>query len=491
MLSAPDLKYFPMKFLELIEKSSIEPIEIRAGSNPEITGIFYDSRRVEPGGLFFAIPGQNFDGHKFIADAVKRGAVAVIGEKRPPVDIDHAVVKSSRYALSAVSSSFYGEPSKKLKVVGITGTNGKTTTAYMVKSILEAAGLATGLIGTVEYDTVARKFKASRTTPEASDLNAMLSEIVNSGGQAAVMEVSSHGLDEFRVEHIDFDIGIITNLTRDHLDYHVTMENYRRAKAHLLELARSAALNADDASFDYFMEFATGKPMVTFGLEAGDLRATVRKMDINGTEIRISGILTFDVRLKLPGWFNVYNALAATAAALLLGVEAEAIRAGLEGLKSVPGRFEVIEGPYFHVIIDYAHTPDALEKLLASVRQLVTDGCVITVFGAGGDRDPGKRPLMAQAVEKYSDVAIVTSDNPRHEDPMKIIRDVESGFTKLVPKHDPDRAKAIEFALTIAKPGDVVVIAGKGHEDYQVIGDEVIHFSDREIVEEILKTMEG
>ncbi len=464
-------------------------MQLRVETDPNITGLFYDSRKVRPGGLFFAIPGLQFDGHDFIEDAVRRGAAAVVIQKEIEPELDFIRVDSVRYALSAISAAFHGGPSRKLKVVGITGTNGKTTTSYLTKSIMDEGLGPTGLIGTVEYDLISSKRSASRTTPEASDLQEMLAQILSSGGKGVVMEVSSHGLDEFRVEHIDFDIGVVTNITRDHLDYHRTMENYRRAKAHLIELARSVVLNADDPAFDYLAGFAKGKPTISFGLKRGDLRAEILEMDIGGTEFNIKGAVEMTVRLKIPGWFNVYNALAAAASAYLIGIDAEAIKSGLEKVDSVPGRFEVIPAGDFHVVIDYAHTPDALEKLLSAVRKLVTDGCIITVFGAGGDRDPGKRPLMAQAVEKYSDVAVVTSDNPRHEDPMKIIREVESGFSHLSPKHDPDRRKAIEFALTIAKPGDVVVIAGKGHENYQVIGDETIHFSDREVVMEVLKDM--
>lgn len=479
-----------MKFSELIRISGLAPSQIEIISDPEITGIFYDSRKVQKGGLFVAFKGQNFDGHDFIKHAISNGAVAIVAEREVEISIDHALVESGRYALSALSNAFFGEPSKRLKVIGITGTNGKTTTTFLVKSILEAAGLRSGLIGTIEYDLVSEKRKATRTTPEASDLNMMLKAILESGGKASVMEVSSHALDEYRVEHIDFDVGVFTNLSRDHLDYHITIERYREAKARLFRLAKTAAINADTPHSEYFIEAAKGKKIMTYGLRDGDLRAEIEKSDITGTTFSLHGPVEMEVSLRLPGIFNVYNAMAATAAALLLELPHDAIRKGLENVSSVPGRFEVIEGPYFHVVIDYAHTPDALEKLLSSVRSLIKNGCVITVFGAGGDRDHGKRPLMAQAVEKFSDVAIITSDNPRHEDPLKIIKDVEKGFRKLSPKYDPDRKAAIEFALTIAKPGDIIVIAGKGHEDYQVIGDEVIPFSDREVVLEILKNME-
>ncbi len=479
-----------MKFSDLIRISGLVPSQIEVISDPEITGIFYDSRKVQEGGLFVAFKGQNFDGHDFIEHAISNGAAAIVAERKVEISIDHAIAESGRYALSALSNAFFGEPSKRLKVTGITGTNGKTTTTFLVKSILEAAGLRSGLIGTIEYDLVSEKRKATRTTPEASDLNMMLKTILESGGKAAVMEVSSHALDEYRVEHIDFDVGVFTNLSRDHLDYHITIERYREAKARLFRLAKTAAINADDPHSEYFIEAAKGKKVITYGLRDGDLRAEIEKSGITGTTFSLHGPVEMKVSLRLPGIFNVYNAMAATAAALLLELPPDALRKGLEDVSSVPGRFEVIEGPYFHVVIDYAHTPDALEKLLFSVRSLIKNGCVITVLGAGGDRDHGKRPLMAQAVEKFSDVAIITSDNPRHEDPMKIIRDVEKGFRKLRPKYDPDRKAAIEFALTIAKPGDIIVIAGKGHEDYQVIGDEVIPFSDRDVVLDILKDME-
>ena len=478
----------PKKLSTLLQ--AITPIEILNFKDVDIVDIAYDSRRCSDGTLFFAIKGFTLDGHKFVPNAVENGAAAVIVERPiPKVNVPQIVVENTRRALSAVSARFFEHPSKNLVAIGVTGTNGKTTTTFILKNIFEQQGFRCGLIGTVEYDLIVEKVEAVHTTPESRDIQEMLSKIVSGGGRAAVLEVSSHALEEYRVADVDFDIGVFTNLTRDHLDFHKTFANYRDAKAKLFRMVKSAAFNADDPNHGFFVSVfkksRRGGRFLTYGIEDGDVRAEIIENSLSGTVIRIRGAIGGIAKLKIVGIFNVYNALAAASAALLAEIPEQTIVEGIQTVERVPGRFEVIEADGFFVIIDYAHTPDALEKLLKSVK-LLNPQRIIVVFGAGGERDRGKRPLMAKAVEKFADLAVVTSDNPRSEDPKLIAAEVVSGFRVLKPLVELDRRKAIEKALNLAQEGDAVVIAGKGHERYQIIGKERIPFSDREVVMELI-----
>ncbi len=469
----------------------------------EVHALQYDSRNIRPGDCFVAIHGSGTDGHRFVHDAINKGAKVIVVEDdnvAPDSLCMHAgvvkvVVQDSRRTLALLSANYYGHPSKKLTMIGVTGTNGKTTTTHILKSILEAAGQTVGLIGTIEYTIANETVPASHTTPESLELNALLSRMVEAGCTSVSMEVSSHALHQSRVAGIAFNAAVFTNLTQDHLDYHGTMEEYFKAKRILFDTLPSGSwtiTNRDDDWGRKIFASATGGAL-SYGFDA---EADVR---IVGTEITIEGT-TIDVmfrgdrvkiRSPLVGKFNVYNAVSAFSTAVALDVNRNAILKGIETLPPVRGRFERITSPAgWTAIIDYAHTPDALEKCLKTIQEIISTqrrGKVITVFGAGGDRDRTKRPVMGKVASELSDVCIVTSDNPRTEDPNAIIRDILAG----IPSRDGiiqqvDRRKAVEHALGIAHSGDVVLVAGKGHEDYQVIGTERIHFSDREIVQQFI-----
>ena len=485
-----------MKLRELLR--GVKTIEIDADPDAEIEGVAHDSRKVRPGYLFVCITGFRHDGHDFIPDAVSRGARIILSEKRlPPMDgVGRVRVEDSREALAIIASNFWRNPSSKLKVIGITGTNGKTTTSYLIRSILSRSGLRPALIGTIRYELGDKLLPAPNTTPDPIELQRLMGEAIGLGLKSVVMEVSSHGLQLRRVDGVRFDVGVFSNLSRDHLDFHGTFESYREAKLRLFDLLKpdgKAVINADDPSADIFARRAAsnGADVVRFGLRCGgaDVTASDIRFSIAGTSFVLhtpSGDVEVD--LKLPGEYNVYNAMAAAAAAAAVGIGVEAIKEGLEAVTSVPGRFERVDlGQGFGVIIDYAHTPDALERLLRAVRKL-TEGRVISVFGCGGDRDKGKRPEMGRISAELADHTIVTSDNPRSEDPMEIIEQIVAGMPpgssyEVI----PDRFEAIGRAIRMARPGDCVVIAGKGHEDYQIIGDERIPFSDREAALEHLR----
>ncbi len=475
-----------MKLSELLEG-----FEIRNFREVEVTDLVYDSRRVTDGALFVAIKGEKADGHDFIPEAEKKGAVALIVEREVDTALPYVVVSDARFAMSLLADRFFGQPSRKLKVVGITGTNGKTTTSYMIHRIFEAAGLRGGLIGTVQYILPGREIPAVRTTPEAPDLHRMMVEIVNAGGTYVVMEVSSHSLVLHRVDHVDFDIAVFTNLTRDHLDYHKTIENYRNAKLLLFEKivgSKSAVINADDPNAQYFIDVTLGRKILYGISHNADLMAKVIKSDMHGLDLHISGLYHGKLHLAMPGEHNAYNVLAALAVAFLFGIDFEKCAAALRTMRGVPGRFEAIAPSSlpFQVIIDYAHTPDALRNLLQSVRKLGPRR-IITVFGAGGDRDRGKRPLMGQVVEQLSNYAVITNDNPRSEDPMAIIEDIKRGFSGTDYVVIPDREEAIYWAIGHAGPGDIVVIAGKGHENYIEIKGVRYPFSDKKVALEAIR----
>lgn len=465
-----------------------------------IRNIQYDSRKVEHNDLFVAIRGTAIDGNRFVSDAVNRGAVAIVtdnDEAIPDTLLMHAgvlkvLVHDAREALAALAANFYGHPSRRMQLIGVTGTNGKTTTTHLVKAILEASGKPAGLIGTIEYTIGDRKLPATHTTPESLELNQMLASMAELGCSAAVMEVSSHSLAMSRVHGLEFQVGVFTNLTQDHLDFHGTMDQYFEAKKILFNgLAPTAwaVVNADDP-YASRMTAGIAAPSLRYGTGAGaDVTARDVRMTVAGTRMNVvTPRGSQPVVASLTGRFNVSNILAAYTSGTAMGIPDATIAAGIASVKAVRGRFEQIPSPKgWTAVVDYAHTPDALENCLLTIRDLLPAGSaarVITVFGCGGNRDRGKRPTMGRIATQMSDVTIITSDNPRKEDPGAIIDEIMTGVvpTKKVFR-EMDRRSAIAQALRLATPGDVVLIAGKGHEDYQVIGDTKFPFDDRKEVE--------
>jgi UDP-N-acetylmuramoyl-L-alanyl-D-glutamate--2,6-diaminopimelate ligase len=435
----------------------------------EISGLAYDNRSVTPGTLFFCVPGFKRDGHDFAPDAVERGAAALVVERPLGLGVPEVQVDDVRAAMAQVAARFHGDPTATLRLVGITGTNGKTTTAFLVRSILEQAGIRTGLLGTVTSIVGGEQEPVERTTPEAIDLQATFRRMLEAGDGACAMEVSSHALHLRRVDGIHFAARIFTNLTQDHLDFHPTMEDYFVAKRMLFERPGGPAIvNADDEYGRRLVGEIHGAEVVTFGIEQeADYRAVDVEFDTTGsTFVCRTPESDFAIRTRLPGLFNVSNALAALAAARALGVPIEVATEALSNAARVPGRFEPVdEGQPFAVLVDYAHTPDSLENVLRAARR-ITQGRLHVVFGAGGDRDRGKRPQMGRVASELADRVVVTSDNPRSEDPEAIVDEVLSG-TGGGAEREVDRRRAIESAVGAAEPGDVVVIAGKGHEQGQ------------------------
>ncbi len=485
-----------MKLSKVLEGSGLA----RAGADPDINALVNDSRLVSPGALFFALPGTRTDGAGFLRQALEKGAAAAVCAAEPPPELRAAFpsavllrAEAPFDALSRAASNFYARPSARLKVWGITGTKGKTTTAYLLESALKLAGRRPGVIGTIDYRVDGRVLApAANTTPLPHTLQQMLSLMVGADALSAVLEVSSHALALGRVEDVDFDCAVFTNLQRDHLDFHKDRESYFRAKARLFDLLerspkrdKAAVINADDERASWLLGRLKGKVRaLTFAVEEkADVRA-------EGIEIRHDGTLftlktpsgEAPVRLNLLGRHNIYNALAAAAAALAGGLDLRAAAAGLEALQNVPGRLERVEaGQDFTVFVDYAHTDAALENVLSNLR-LMPHRRIITVFGCGGDRDRTKRAPMGAVACSLSDLAVITSDNPRSEDPLAIIDDIEKGVEDRYDNYEviPDRADAIEKAVQQAGADDIVLIAGKGHETYQILKDRTIHFSDGE-----------
>jgi UDP-N-acetylmuramoyl-L-alanyl-D-glutamate--2,6-diaminopimelate ligase len=466
-----------------------------AGLHPDVppvrvSGVAFRASDVTPGDAFFCIPGFRHDGHDFAAEAVANGAVALVC-KRPVegVEVVQVVVEDPRAALALAADRLWGRPSRKLQLVGITGTNGKTTTTYLLDSILRAAGRVTGIVGTVETRVAGRSREAVRTTPEAADLQRLFAEMLAEGVTAASMEVSSHAIDLHRVDGVHFAVAAFTNLSQDHLDYHRTIEEYFSVKKRLFtELAPDAVVIDVDDDYGAGMAEELGEGVITVGRAAtAAVRAESEQPGpVSTTFTLVTPAGTAEIVLPLPGAFNVSNALVAAGCAFALGIDVATIATGLAATPQVPGRLERIdEGQPFAVLVDYAHTPDGLEKAIAAVRA-VTPGRVITVFGCGGDRDPDKRPIMGAVAGRLSDIAVVTSDNPRSEDPVGIILQVEDGLRKAGAAYEVevDRRRAIARAVALAEPGDAVLIAGKGHEDYQIFADRTIHFDDREVARE-------
>jgi UDP-N-acetylmuramoyl-L-alanyl-D-glutamate--2,6-diaminopimelate ligase len=456
----------------------------------EIRGLAYDSRKVGPDCLFVAIKGEKTDGNLFTSQALGRGAVAILSESSAPAGFSGCWIQvdNARQALAGAASSFYRHPTRAFELIGITGTNGKTSTAYLIESILRAAGERVGVVSTIEYRGPEGTMPAERTTPESLDLQAMFAKFVEQRCGFVVMEVSSHALDMERVHACRFRSAVFTNLTQDHLDYHHTMENYFLAKQRLfigtgLGPPGQSLINRDDPRGAALEVVCAGR-CLTYSIQTrADFRVLDSRLEKKGLWVQLkTPKTTLEIQTRLMGKPNLSNTLAAVAVTSDLGVEPAAIQRGIENCPAIPGRFEWIDrGQPFHVFVDYAHTPDALQKVLQTARQLQPKRLLV-VFGCGGERDRAKRPAMAQIAEALADSIWVTSDNPRSEDPMQILAEIETGF-KANPAHhqtEPDRRVAIREALRHARPGDAVVIAGKGHETYQVLADRTIHFDDRE-----------
>ncbi|MNH72128.1 UDP-N-acetylmuramoyl-L-alanyl-D-glutamate--L-lysine ligase [compost metagenome] len=470
-----------------------------------ITGVQIDSRKVTSGDLFICLPGHTVDGHDFARQAAEKGAAAlVVQHVLENVDLPQLKVKDSRLAMAVLGNAFYEEPSSRLRVIGVTGTNGKTTTTYLIEQILKDQGNKPGLIGTIQRRYDGKSYPMSGTTPESLDLQGYLNDMAEADCNYCVMEVSSHALEQGRVKGTRFRTAIFTNLTQDHLDYHKTMEDYRAAKGLFFSRLGNqyfedpqersyAVLNVDDEASAYYAA-QTAVEVITYGVEnEADVRASNISITSRGTSFHVD---TFRgsayINLRMVGKFNVYNALAAISAALLEDIPLEKIKASLESLQGVEGRVEAVdEGQEFAVIVDYAHTPDGLENVLRTVKEFA-EGRVICVFGCGGDRDKTKRPIMGQIAAKYSEYVFVTSDNPRTENPEAILSDIEQGLTDHGVTRDRyelvvDRKEAIEKAIEMASSKDVVLIAGKGHETYQLIGSQVLDFDDRIVAKEAIR----
>jgi UDP-N-acetylmuramoyl-L-alanyl-D-glutamate--2,6-diaminopimelate ligase len=469
---------------------ALAPSEVLRGRPLDVADLAHDTRRVQQGSLYFCIRGSAVDGHDLAWEALERGAVALVTERALDAPVPQLVVPDTRGAMAVAADVFFDEPTRELEVVGVTGTNGKTTTTFLLRSLLEQAGRRPGLVGTVRWIVGGQERPAPFTTPEAIDLQRLFREMLDVGDRSAAVEASSHGSELKRLDRVRFAALVFTNLSQDHLDLHGTMEDYFQAKRRLFTGASPppAAVNVGDEwgrRLAADLADAHRAPLVTFGLEAGDVQPEQLEVRANGSSFCAAGI---ELETRLRGRFNVENALGAVAAGLLLDLDEEEIAAGVAGVEDVPGRFEAIdEGQPFAVVVDYAHTPDSLDTVLRAAREL-GEGRVIVVFGAGGDRDRGKRPLMGKVAAEHADVVIVTSDNPRSEAPLAIIEDVLQG-TGLDVEIDPDRSAAIRRAIGTAEPGDVVVVAGKGHEQGQAIAGSVHPFDDRVVVREALAAL--
>jgi UDP-N-acetylmuramoyl-L-alanyl-D-glutamate--2,6-diaminopimelate ligase len=479
----------PRRLSDLL--AAIAPSEVRGRSTVLVTSVGYRSGEASEGGLFFCVPGRSRDGHDFAKEAVSRGAASVVVERwlDLPEDVTQVRVPSVRGAMGHVAAEFYGRPHERLTMIGITGTNGKTTTTYVLEGVFRAAGLTPAVVGTTGLRIDGRTAPLDRTTPEAPDLHRLLTDMLNDGINAVAMEVSSHGLDQDRVAGARFSCAVFTNLSQDHLDYHGTIEAYFQAKARLFtpEMADRAAVNNDSPEGRSLLR--ADLPTVTYGVGSGaDLTATDIATSAQGVSFRVDGTT---VRSRLRGAFNVHNCLAAMAAARQVGIDDATAARGIGLVRGVPGRLEPVEsGQPFQVLVDYAHTPDSVENVLRAARPLAR-GKVIVVLGCGGDRDRGKRPRMGEAATRLADLSMLTSDNPRSEDPEAIIAEIEPGARRGGGAYvvEPDRRAAIRLALEAAKPADVVVIAGKGHETGQEFAGRVIPFDDRVVAAEELRRL--
>jgi UDP-N-acetylmuramoyl-L-alanyl-D-glutamate--2,6-diaminopimelate ligase len=466
---------------------ALAPVEVVGRAPTDIAELAYDARQATPGSLYFCIPGSRADGHDFAPAAVENGAVALVVERPLDLPVPQLVVDDARAAMPVAADEFFGRPTEQLQVAGVTGTNGKTTTAFLVYAILAAAGRRPGLLGTIESRVGGERRPALRTTPEAIDLQRTFREMLDAGDRSAAVEATSHGSELGRLDRVRFSALVFTNLTQDHLDFHGTLERYFDAKRRLFTESRPpAAVNVGDEHGRRLADELRGRnELLTFGLaDDAELRADDLELGPRGARFRAGGI---ELETRLRGRFNVENVLAAVAAARLLGIADDAIAYGVSELRGVPGRFEAVdEGQPFAVLVDYAHTPDSLENVLRTARDLAQNR-VICVFGCGGDRDRGKRPLMGRIATELADLAIVTSDNPRSEEPDAIIAEILDGAGDA--EVESDRREAIARAVAAAGEGDVVVIAGKGHEQGQQFADRTVPFDDREVAREALRRL--
>ncbi len=487
-----------MKIQDLLRDIPVLSTDITG--QEEIRGVAYSSKDVQPGFLFAALKGEKKDGMDFVAEAEAKGASVVLSEWPKPQGTKSAWIRvaDAREAMALAAAAFYGHPSMKLKIIGVTGTKGKTTTTYILEEIIKAAGFVPAVIGTVEYRGPGFRMKAPRTTPEAPDLQKMLREMVASGATHCLMEVSSHSLMQKRIWGVSFDLAVFTNLSGEHMDYHHSMENYFEAKKKLFFLNHKKSASVVNFDDPWGKKLISELPMrtITFGLEPEAIvRADKRLLTDQGMDIQVAYP---GGRMELSSWLvgrhNLYNILAAIASALALGIPVEAIVRGIAALRGVPGRFEKIANNQgLHIVVDYAHTDNALLNLLETARDLKPRKLLL-VFGAGGSRDKSKRERMGDVAARLADWSILTSDNPRAEEPRQIISDIEKGFAKnAVTNYEviEDRTEAIRKALAIARKGDIILVAGKGHEDYQIFKDRTIHFSDHEVIAAILGEMEG
>ncbi len=468
---------------------NVDVIEIKGDGNPQITGVHYNSRTVTEGGLFVAIEGFVTDGHKYVNSAVECGAKAVVCTRfTPDADVIQIRVADTRKAEAVISANFFGNPSRKIRLIGVTGTNGKTTVTHLVKHILDFCGYKTGLIGTNRNIIGDMVLETGRTTPDSFELQKLFFEMAKAKTDYVIMEVSSHALELKRVYGCTFEVGAFTNLTQDHLDFHETMDNYARAKAKLFEISKKAVINTDDDYGSVMLRSFDGKA-VTYGKNDGCiLRAEGINLRETGVSFKLDGT---SYSLGIPGGFSVYNALCAVGICRELGLSDADIAKALATASGVKGRAEIVStgGRDYTVMIDYAHTPDGIENILNTARGFAK-GRVVIVFGCGGDRDPVKRPIMGEIAGRLSDFCVVTSDNPRTEDPMSIISMVEEGVKKSGGEYVviEKRYDAIRYALENAQKNDVIILAGKGHETYQILGKETIHFDEREVIREILNS---
>src|SRR5690554_1210393 len=476
---------------------NINPVKITGRISNNIKDIVYDSRQAKEGSLFICIKGFKFNGHDFINCAVNNGAVAVLIEEETAEykkEITYIQVKDTRKVMGELAAAFYDYPHKRLKLIGVTGTNGKTTTTYLIKTILDKAGYKTGLIGTIKNIIGEKTLPATRTTPESLDLYELFARMVDEGVSHVVMEVSSHALDLNRVEGIRFQIAVFTNISQDHLDYHESFQNYLQTKSRLFASVSEdgfAVVNIDDNAAKAMIKASRGQ-VLCYGINnLADIQAEEILLAANGVSFCVRGKREFNINLKLTGFFNIYNSLAAISCALALGIDNPTIKTRLDSLYRVEGRFKLVnEGQDFTIIVDYAHTPDGMQNLQQTAREFV-DGRIIVVFGCGGDRDRGKRPLMEQVSARYGDISVLTSDNPRSEEPLSILKDIEAGIKEI--NEDtayevmPDRREAIIFAVNKARRNDMVIILGKGHENYQIFKDKTLSFDDRDVAREAIR----
>ncbi|TMK60086.1 MAG: UDP-N-acetylmuramoyl-L-alanyl-D-glutamate--2,6-diaminopimelate ligase [Actinobacteria bacterium] len=483
----------PLPAVTLSDAAAAVRAEVRGDDGRSLTDASYDSRTVEPDSLFFCIVGEHLDGHRFAREAVAAGAGAIVVERWLPVDAPQALVPSVRGAIGPMSSVLFGRPAEALTTIGITGTNGKTTTTYLLEAIIRASGSRAGVIGTNGARIDGSPVALARTTPEAPDLHRLLARMRSAGVRMVAMEVSSHALAQQRVDGVVFDVAVFTNLSPDHLDYHGTMRTYLDAKAALFTPSHAArgVLNADDPSGRALIGRAA-IPVVTFGIDRdADLRASDVAVDAGGISFRVEGV---EVRSTLRGGFNVSNCLAAMGSAREVGIPLDTAADALGEVRDIPGRMETIDaGQEFLVVVDYAHTPDSIRVVLRGARSLAA-GRVIVVFGCGGDRDRAKRSPMGRAATSSADLTVITTDNPRSEDPLAIIREIVPGAVAGGGEYvvEPDRRAAIRLGVREAKPGDIVVIAGKGHEPYQEVAGAAVPFDDRSIArDELGSLLEG